>query len=126
MGFLLAPQTAPGGTSPMDQMCDHQLSRLLRRQLWHGQHRLQQLAHVGRRERWQNLDFPLAGQVGITRLCLGPRPLGLGHKPQRQAREGPMVLPGPILLGLECVPANLGLRIFKGALGEVALTAPRH
>ena len=37
-----------------------------------------------------------------------------------------MMLPGPILLGLEFVPANLGLRILKGALGEVALAAPRH
>jgi len=31
MGFHLAPQTATGRTSPIDQMCDHQLSRLLGR-----------------------------------------------------------------------------------------------
>jgi hypothetical protein len=91
MGFHLAPQTATGRTSPIDQMCDHQFSRLLRRQLRHGQHRPQQLSHVGRRERRQNLDFQLVGQGGITRICLRPRQLGLGHKPQRQAREGQMM-----------------------------------
>jgi hypothetical protein len=122
----LAPQTAPGRTSSIDQMCEHQLSRLLRRQLRHGQHRLQQLSHVGRRERWPNLAFPLAGQVGITPICLRPRQLGLGHTPQRQPREGHMLLPGPILLGLEFVPAHLGLRIRKGALGAGALAAPRQ
>jgi len=51
IGFHLAPQTATGRTSPIDQMCDHQLGCLLGRQLRYGQHRLQQLSHVGRRER---------------------------------------------------------------------------
>src|SRR5215831_14313160 len=37
-----------------------------------------------------------------------------------------MMLPGPILLGLECVPADLRLRIFKGALSEVPSTTPRN
>jgi len=126
MGFHLAPQMATGRTSPIDQMCAHQLSRLLGCQLRHGQHRLQQLAHVGRRERRQDLDFQLAGQVGITPRGLRPRQLGLGHTPQRQSRESHMMLPGPILLGLACVPAHLGLRIFTGALGEGALAVPRH
>jgi hypothetical protein len=51
IGFHLAPQTATGRTSPIDQRCDHQLGCLLGRQLRYGQHRLQQLSHVGRRER---------------------------------------------------------------------------
>src|SRR6266849_1889691 len=51
IGFHLTPQTATGRTSPIDQMCDHQLGCLLGRQLRYGQHRLQQLSHVGRRER---------------------------------------------------------------------------
>ena len=126
MWFHLRLQTATGRTSAIDQMHDHQIRRLLKRELRQGKDRLQQLAHVGRRERRQDLDFQLAGQVGVTRICLGPRQLGLGHKPQRQSREGQMMLPGPILLGLEFVPANLGLRIFKGALGEIALAAPRN
>ena len=103
MGFHLAPQTATGRTSPIDQMGDHQLRCRLGRQLRPRHHRLQQLAHVGRRERRQDLDCQWAGHIGITRLCLRPRSLGLGHKPQRQSREGHMMLPGPILLGLEFV-----------------------
>ena len=126
MRFHLAPQTATGRTSPIDQMWDHQLSRLLGRQRRHGEHRLQQLSHVGRRERWQDCDFPWAGQVGITRRGLPPRPLGLGDQPHRPSRQGHMMLPGPILLGLACVPAHLGLRIFTGALGAGALAASRH
>ena len=35
-----------------------------------------------------------------------------------------MMLPGPILLRLECVPADLRLRIFKGALSKVPSTTP--
>src|SRR6266851_4555496 len=35
-----------------------------------------------------------------------------------------MMLPGPILLSLEFVPADLRLRIFKGALSEVPSTTP--
>src|SRR5215813_10190755 len=35
------------------------------------------------------------------------------------------MLPGPIFLGLECVPADLRFRILKGALGEVAAATPR-
>jgi hypothetical protein len=66
MGFHLAPQTTTGRTSPIDQMCDHQLSRLLGCQLRHGQHRLQQLSHVGRRERRQDLDFQLAGHANLV------------------------------------------------------------
>jgi hypothetical protein len=65
MGFHLAPQTATGRTSPIDQMCDHQLSRLLGCQLRHGQHCLQQLSHVGRRERRQDLDFQLADPLFV-------------------------------------------------------------
>jgi len=126
MGFHLAPQTATGRTSPLDQMCAHPRSRLVRRQLRHGPHRLQQLAHVGRRERRQHLDFPWASQVGSPRLGLRPRPCGLGHAPQRQARSGPMRLPGPRRLRVACVPAPRGLRLRQGARGAGALAAPRH
>src|SRR5690349_9098652 len=36
------------------------------------------------------------------------------------------MLPGPIFLGLEFVPADLRLGILKGALGEVAAATPRN
>src|SRR6185295_15157548 len=35
------------------------------------------------------------------------------------------MLPGPIFLGLEFVPANLRLGILKGALGKVTAATPR-
>ena len=126
MGFHLAPQTATGRTSPLDQRCAHPRSRLVRRQLRHGPHRLQQLAHGGRRERRQHLDFPWASQVGSPRLGLRPRPCGLGHAPHRPARSGPMRLPGPRRLRVACVPAPRGLRLRHGARGAGALAAPRH
>ena len=110
----------------MDQMRDDKVHSLCGCELRQGQHRLQQLSHIGRRERREALDGQLVRQAGITRIRLCPRQLGLGHKPQRQSREGQMMLPGPILLSLEFVPANLRLRILKGALGAVALAAPRN
>src|SRR5262245_13821776 len=58
-------------------------------------------------------------------MYLLPRQLGLGDEPQRRGGEGQMMLPCPILLGLEFVPADLRLRIFKGTLSEVPVTTPR-
>src|SRR4029453_11287517 len=56
---------------------------------------------------------------------LRPHQFGLGDEPQGGRRESQVMLPGPILLGLEFVPTDLRLRIFKGALGEVAAATPR-
>jgi hypothetical protein len=126
MGLHVAPHTAPGRTRPLAQRCAPQCRRLLRRQRRHGPHRPQPLAPVGRRERRPNLACPVVGQVGLTRLCLRPRPRGLGHTPHRHAREGHLRLPGPRRLGLACVPAPLGRRLLQGARGAVAGAAPRH
>src|SRR4029453_11028989 len=76
-------------------------------------------------KRGQALDFQLACQGGIPRVHLPPSQLGLGDEPQRGRRESQVMLPGSILLGLEFVPADLRLRILKGALGEVAAATPR-
>src|SRR4029453_13131457 len=46
-------------------------------------------------------------------------------EPQRGRRESQVMLPGSILLGLEFIPADLRLRILKGALGEGAAATPR-
>ena len=125
MWFHLGLQTATGRTSAIDQMHDHQIRRLLKCELRQGKDRLQQLAHVGRRERRQDLNCQLACQVGIPRIGLRPRQLGLGDEPQRRSGEGQVMLPRPVFLGLEFVPADLRLRIFKGAFDEVPSTTPR-
>ena len=109
----------------MDQMRDDKVHSLCGRELRQGQHRLQQLAHVGGRQRRQDLDFQLVCQCGITRIHLRPHQFGLGDEPQRRRGESQVMLPGPIFLGLEFVPADLRLGILKGALGEVAAATPR-
>ena len=108
----------------MDQMCDDKVHSLCGCKLRQGQHRLQQLAHVGGRQRWQDLNFPLVRECRITRVHLRPHQLRLGDEPQRGCGESHMRLPGPILLGLECVPADPRLGILKGALGEGAAATP--
>jgi hypothetical protein len=75
MWFRLGLQPATGRTSAVDQVCNHQIHGLCGRKLPQGQHRLQQLAHVGGRQRWQDLDFQLVRQCGITPVHLRPRPL---------------------------------------------------
>src|SRR5215813_4943818 len=109
----------------MDQMRDDKVHRLCGCELRQGQHRLQQLAYVSGRQRWQDLDFQLVRQCGITCIHLRPHQLRLGDEPQCGRGERQMMLPGPILLGLEFVPANLRLGILKGALGEGAAATPR-
>src|SRR5262245_1096892 len=49
-----------------------------------------------------------------------PPPCGLGDAPQRRRGERPGRLPGPIWLGLACVPAALRLGLLPGALGAGA------
>ena len=92
MWFHLGLQTATGRTSAIDQMHNHQLRCLLKRELRQGKDRLQQLADVSSRERWQDLHCHLACQFGITRICLRPRQLGLGDEPQRRSGEGQVML----------------------------------
>ena len=79
MGF----QPATGRTSTMEQMRDDKVHRFCGCELRQGQHRLQQLAYVGGRQRWQDLDFQLVRECGITCIHLRPHQLGLGDEPQR-------------------------------------------
>jgi len=125
MWFHLGLQPAAGRTSAVDQVCDHKVHGLWGRELRPRQHRLQQLAHVGGRQRRHDLDFQLARQGRSPSGHLRPRQWGLGDEPHRGRRESPVRLPGPILLGLEFVPTDLRLRILKGALGDVAAATPR-
>src|SRR5262249_58599865 len=78
-----------------------------------------------KREDTPDLDCQLVRQCGSTCRPLRPHPLRVGDAPPcgRGARQ--MMLPGPILLGLEFVPAPLRLGILKGALGAVAAATPR-
>src|SRR5499427_3110199 len=63
-------------------------------------------------------------QCRITRVALRPHQFGLGDEPQRRRSESQVMLPGPIFLGLEFVPADFRLGVLKGALGKVAAATP--
>ena len=57
-------------------------------------------------------------------MGLGPLQLGLSYEPQRRGGQGQVMLPSPILLRLELVPAYIGLGVLKGAFDEIASTTP--
>ena len=70
--FVLSFQSAARRARTVEQMLHDQLSRLLRRELRHGQYRLQQFAYIGHREGGQDLDLQLAGQLWVARILLTP------------------------------------------------------
>src|SRR2546427_7389534 len=80
--LMLEPTASGGGTA--QQMTDDQINRLFWREGWRRQDGFEQLAHIRRRERGQQLDFQLRRQLWIARSQMLPVEFSLRHEPERQ------------------------------------------
>ena len=116
------PHSALARPCAIDPMFDYQRYGLVGGELGSGHHRPQQLSHICHRQRWQHIYRKLLRQPRVPGIPLCPLPFGLPHKPARQGRQRQMMLPCPILLGLQLVPSRLGLGVLVRSLYEVALT----
>ncbi len=75
-------------------MFDDQTSGLFLRQLGQRHHGLQQLAHIGDRQRGQNFEFHLLSQLRVPGIRIGPIVLGLSDEPGCQDGQCQVMFPG--------------------------------